>query len=437
MSHQSTFRNASEKLFFTAFCGLLIFGPLAFGAVEVWSRSVLEIASGVLLLWWAINAWQERRAEVRLQWPLLFLAGILLIAHFQLLAERTAYSFATAEAVRLWVALGIMGFLALQLFASAHIQNAFVRAMGTFAFLYAAFALIQDFTSKGKLYWTRIPEHGGSVFGSYVNHNHFAGLMEMLLPFPLMLALNPRSSNASRAIWGFVFVVCGTSIVLSQSRGGMIAALVSVAVVIALLTLQPRHRKMAVVASMCLLLATGAFLLLVGNEQVANRWRDSSGAESDLIRRSVSSDAVRMMAARPFIGWGAGSFANVHPRWKSLPTNRLAEHDENDYLETLAETGIMGGIFLAGFVVTLLWSGRSLRDFSFRRDLPRLCGYAGCIAMLVHSAFDFNLRIPANAALFLVLASLAVSQVESEGEVIQLRSVQRFEVVPAEPEYEV
>ena len=50
--------------------------------------------------------------------------------------------------------------------------------------VYAFFALAQGLTSNGKFFWVYTPRFHGSIYGSYVNHDHYAGLMEMLVPFP-------------------------------------------------------------------------------------------------------------------------------------------------------------------------------------------------------------------------------------------------------------
>ena len=62
-----------------------------------------------------------------------------------------------------------------------------------------AFALIQGISSNGKLYWIRQPRMGGWIYGPYVNHNHYAGLMEMLVPIPLVLALTRSGHQPAHA----------------------------------------------------------------------------------------------------------------------------------------------------------------------------------------------------------------------------------------------
>ena len=71
-----------------------------------------------------------------------------------------------------------------------------------YGFAVAMFALMQGIASNGKLYWLRTPQSGGWIYGPYVNHNHYAGLMEMLTPIPLVISLSRRRSTSSQGIGG-------------------------------------------------------------------------------------------------------------------------------------------------------------------------------------------------------------------------------------------
>src|SRR5439155_8043375 len=92
------------------------------------------------------------------------------------------------------------------------------------------FALIQYFTWQGRFYWLRAT--GYSVFGPFVNHNHFAGYMAMLMPVPLALILRAVRGQA-RLVYGFAAALMGTAAMVSGSRSGVIslvAALVLMAI---------------------------------------------------------------------------------------------------------------------------------------------------------------------------------------------------------------
>jgi O-antigen ligase len=90
------------------------------------------------------------------------------------------------------------------------------------------------------------------------------------------------------------------------------------------------------------------------------------------------------------------------------------DHAHNDYVEAVAETGLVGAALILSALALFLrlafrrW-GRPLQS---QNDWFRLGAALGCCGLLVHSFLDFNLHIPANAAWFAVLAGLATTETE-------------------------
>ena len=99
--------------------------------------------------------------------------------------------------------------------------------LAVYGFVLAAMALVQGIAPNGKLFWVRQPRHGGWIYGSYVNHNHYAGLMELLVPIPLVLSLSRLVHEKERIAAGVAAAVMVGTIFLSGSRGGMLAILSS------------------------------------------------------------------------------------------------------------------------------------------------------------------------------------------------------------------
>ena len=83
--------------------------------------------------------------------------------------------------------------------------------------------MLQGMAPNGKLYWIWPLQQGGSIYGSYVNHNHYAGLMEMLMPFPLVLAATHFTDGNRKIVVAGIAALMAGSIFLSGSRGGMAA----------------------------------------------------------------------------------------------------------------------------------------------------------------------------------------------------------------------
>ena len=129
-------------------------------------------------------------------------------------------------------------------------------------------------------------------------------------------------------------------------------------------------------------------------------------------------DTWRIFLDHPFVGTGLGSLQLVYPPYESLYDGKIVNHTHNDYLEVLAETGLLGGICCAWFLgVLLVQSLERLRPFnnSFSGVL-QLSGLVACSGFLVHSFVDFNLHIPANALLFFLMAHLATAEIQQTGQ---------------------
>ena len=87
----------------------------------------------------------------------------------------------------------------------------------------ASFALLQGLSPNGKLYWLRTPRMGGWIYGPYVSHNNYAGLMEMLVPIPLIFCLTRYAQGHMRTVIAAGAALMAGTIFLSGSRGGMIS----------------------------------------------------------------------------------------------------------------------------------------------------------------------------------------------------------------------
>ncbi len=116
----------------------------------------------------------------------------------QLATGRTAYRYETFSASLLYAAYGILCFLAIQVLRRTSQVRILTIAFSAYGFLLALFAMLQGFSGTSRLYWLRTPRMGGWIYGPYVNHNHYAGLMEMLLPIPLVFCLTREAHGPRR-----------------------------------------------------------------------------------------------------------------------------------------------------------------------------------------------------------------------------------------------
>src|SRR5207244_13366496 len=186
-----------NRILFSVAC-LLLFCPLAFGAVDPWSIFILQAGSVVLLVIWAID--QRRASEVTFFWsplfpPMIAFAALLCV---QLLPGMSAYWHATFSQLLLYTSYGILNFLLVLTLT----RNRQIRLLGKEFAIYGAavalFAVLQNLSAPTKLYWLRTPRFGGWIYGPYVNHNHYSGLMGMLIPVPLVFAFRRLGNHRAR-----------------------------------------------------------------------------------------------------------------------------------------------------------------------------------------------------------------------------------------------
>jgi O-antigen ligase len=276
-----------------------------------------------------------------------------------------------------------------------------------FGVLYAFYAMAQELTSSGRFFWFYTPRFHGSIYGSYVNHDHYAGLMEMLVPFPLVIAMGRMLRGAQRVLVGFCAVLMATTIVLSGSRGGMIAFAFEVFAFTALTMYQRRNPKIAL-ATFALCSAVLGFLLFLGKGKVLGRLGDL-GPD---MRFKMTWDCLKIFTHKPVLGWGLGTFPTIYPSFRSFYTNLFVNQAHNDYAQLLVETGLLGFGLMLWFVFRLYRHGfPTSRRWEFKWDAAiSLAALLGCTALLLHSLVDFNLHVPANAAMFYVLCALAAAR---------------------------
>lgn len=410
---------SSSALFSVTRWGLvavLLAAPLAFGAVQTWAWCSLLIASLALLLLWSATSAQQ--GVLRIQWtPLYIPAGLFLtLALVQYYGGFTLDAHATRNSIYSLVTYLILFFLVGQLFAEA--PTAVWRTLGLVVAIYAfsmgLFAILQFFSSHGLIYCT--VKSPGWVFGPYVNHNDYAGLMEMLIPIAAGYVLSRPRTDPRRLLLVFSICVPVASVLLSGSRGGFIALLIETLILGCVLWRQ-RDDGTSNFKILTVLGMTAALLLFcwMAPGRIARRLDGLANlrqtAEVTYEARKVAAlDTLRIFRAHPWIGTGLGSFETVFPQYRTFPSNVTWAHAHNDYAEALAETGLAGGILMV--LALVLFFRRAFRDLHHRlrseAGWVQMGAALGCCGLLVHSLADFNLHIPANAAWFGVCVGLSI-----------------------------
>ena len=394
---------------------VLLLGPLAFGAVEPWSIFALEACAMSLLGLWAYKQWVNGALNVTdhaLYRPMAAFFALVLV---QWMVGTTAYRHVTYTHLLLYAAYGMLVFVVTQTLRRSSQFEQLAKLFTGYGAAVAAFAVLQGMAPNGKLYWIWPLEQGGSIYGPYVNHNHYAGLMEMLTPFPLVLAATRfTDGNRKIAVAGIAALMAG-SIFLSGSRGGMAAIAVQMLVLGVFLVRKRKGNWKQPLTLGAFVAVVIVFLIWIGGNELTRRLVSiHSEAREEInggVRLAIDRDCLRMLLKRPLLGWGLGAFPVVYPEYRSFYTTFFVNQAHNDYLQLLVETGLAGFSVAIWFLVLVFRHAKGkLRNWTETANgAMTMAALLGCVGIMVHSFLDFNLQIPANAALFYVLCAIAAS----------------------------
>jgi len=204
----------ARRILVTGMSAILIVAVLAFGGNDYWSVTILEAGSVILLLFWLLP--QLSSGKIQLRSGLLYLPMILFgsIIVAQVVLGLSAYAYVTRFELWKYAAYGGLFLLANQCGRTE--AHRLLTILATFGFVVALCALLQYLTGRGEIYW-KWPGLSSS-FGPYFDHNHYAGLMEMLTPIPLVIALMEGSRRHAQLLWMVPAILMAATIFVCGSR---------------------------------------------------------------------------------------------------------------------------------------------------------------------------------------------------------------------------
>jgi O-antigen ligase len=418
----------------------LVLATLAFGAVHYWALGFLAIGAALVIALWCADAWTTREFRFSASWLQLPLAATAMLGLLQLLPLRrivfpgeTSTSaatlsldpFATRMAVVLIVVLLIYFAAALAFVDSRHRLNRLAAMIFVFGVIIAGIGLIQYFVSPLKIYGIREPNQA-LPFGPFINRNHFAAFLVMIIPLPLALIMERAVGRDRIPLYGSGVLLMVIAVFTTGARAGLLTLTSVVGFLVLLRVVRYRgtsHRGRPLVfaaAAAGALIGALVLVLLLGGAAPLSRILGQSPAGDATAgdRLQYWRASTKLIAQHPLVGVGLDAFGIAYPRYDSLNGAYRVERAHNDYLQVLAETGLLGALLALSFVFILFrqgWAAAGQTHNPLRRALI-MGALAGCFGALVHSFFEFPLRTPSNALLFLLLAAIATVDVGSARE---------------------
>jgi O-antigen ligase len=440
---------------------------LDFGGVQPLAYSLMEIVLFATLLALLIHQTWRGRLQLGVSiWPVLFAVWVALqmiplpASLVRALQPVRFHEPLTTSADARWLTLSVyphatlllwmrfLGYLtafilAVHLFDSRKRRSILVGTligMGLFESIYGSAEYV---SGSERIFAYTKRDYRGMATGTYINHNHYAGLLELTLPFLVGLALyyfqiwqQNRGKRFSRdrqkgaagfqaVAYAFLVIAIMVGLIFSRSRGGILGALFSLVFITLLGQLRARRKTWLLGVFVFLAVAAG-YGLWIGLGPVLTRFEQLGlgTQEFDVATRlSFSTDAMNLIRDYPWTGMGLGTFAIGFRHYQTAWTIFFVDHVHNDYLEFAAETGVIGValLFLPILYLLIRMIIRFLKDA--RRYRPSIL--LGCIgsvlAILIHSTMDFNLQIPANALVLAVVLGIGYKAacVERAGEEVE------------------
>jgi O-antigen ligase len=399
---------------------ILLYSPLAFGAVRL-SEFVLVLWLTVvaLLLWWG-RFWLN--PEHRLFWPPMNWAILAFMGYGVVRYATAEVEYVARQELLRVLVYGALYFVVLHNLYRQRLNRVVSLAVVFLGLGLAMMAFYQFVTGADHIWSASKPliyrKRGSATF---INPNHLAGYLEMVLPLALAYTLTSRFKPLAKVLIGYAALGIFVGLVATVSRGGWIAAGMSLALLVGWLVRQRGYRLQGLLIAAVLVCMAGLFVWK-GRFSPGRSEALEAAAWAEDLRWKIWKPAWAMWREHPWLGLGPGHF-DVHyfkyrPAEFDLQFRPIRVH--NDYLNTLVDWGLVGGgLMLAVWVLFFTDLARSWRyvqrapsDLGAKqsnRTALVIGGTLGLVAILIHSWSDFNMHIPANALLATTLLALISS----------------------------
>lgn len=427
---------------------LILLSPLPFGNVETWSVSLFEIISFITFGTWLTG--KILRGRIRLMpSPIYIPMGLFLIlimlqtmnlpeTILGLLSPHTAslwqsksealrhifgndvklgntisiYPFVTSRKFLLYLSYAAFFLVAADFIRTKRQIRRFFWIIFTVALIESLIGLLQ-YISSG----TTVP-----ASGTYVNPNHFAGLLLLVIPLFMgyMLYLYTQHGTelsrwglklpgSSQLIIFFSTSLMAISLILAQSRGAILSFAASIFFFYVLIQRSKKSRSNKWLLGSFLLIIV-VYSIWIGLDPVLDKFTETG--EDAPNRTYIWKDSLDMIKDFPLVGVGLGNFGLAYTLYKKEAYwAHVYDHAHNDYIELACETGLIGFILVFWALIAYFRRVAANEKYAIPEQDPyryyiMLGAVSGMVGMFAHTITEFTFQIPANAYYFTFLFAL-------------------------------
>lgn len=441
---------------------VVVLAPLPFGSNRPWAWSLLSLCVAALVVIWAIAAIIDANT-MQLSWgryrPLFILFGLFIAwSCFQALVpvpkqfwapgwEQVAALDGPAAGVistdaeqsltSIMCLLAYAGifWLGMQVGRRTHYANLALWSVALAGLAYALYGIVVQLEGSNMILWFLKWSYKNSLTSTFVNRNHFAIYVGLSILCTLALIANEarkatEASIATRSgfiqfldnmsmqivVLAITFMVLATALLLTQSRAGAMMTVIAIIAFLAVLaTTSSFAAKSTIRFGLVILVGGGVFGVISGSLLIS---RIADVAENLSERLTVYKTTLQIIADRPLLGFGLGSFPSVYPAYRGAefsPNDATYDYAHNIYLQLAMESGLVGAALLVLNIILItavcVWGARQRHRNGFFAAL----GVAATVLVGGHGLLDFSLQIPAIAATYCLILGVAYAQAWSTG----------------------
>ena len=413
-----------SKVIFGALVGLIAITAVPYGTVEAWWKAAFVCAVFAICIVAIIETLVSRANRIAggpVLLPMLTLSALAYLQTFSISADPFQTRFFALQLLALTAFLALLYRYAI---TERRLRVLVYTVLGI-AVASAIFGILRQTTQHETGFILPLLKQNQG-YGQFINKNHFAYLMEMAFGLGLGIILSGAIKTDRVIIYIALLFPIWTGLVLSNSRGGVLAMLAQI-VVAALLLLSFQTfsvaRSVALKAILIIILAGGVLAgtfwvggdRLATNFEAATREFDRDATTTGASRNEIWRASLKMFAAHPILGVGLGGYwigITAHHEASGLMTPQEAH---NDYLELLSSAGLIGFAICIWFVIAVVRLIR--KNLSVNTGFTRAVRFGAVLGLTgaaAHSLVDFGLHIMINAVVFVTLIMLGTQITQNQ-----------------------
>ncbi len=426
---------------------LLVLSPIFYGSVFQWSKnSIVALVYLIFSIWLVSLLLKKEPFRINTLYLLPLLIFIFLCIFQTLSIPNFIHKILSNESYIIWddsrKLLSEVGpYYSRDWFTLSIYPYATTSSLSLFAsYILFGFFISKYINSKSRLYIVIIPiilvsalesmigiyqsssvygiTHSQGAHGTFVNKNHYAGLLELIIPLLIGFGLSFNNNwlkgkkslarllitfNTFKQILIFILVFLTIlALILSKSRMGIISIILALFLLFTLLSYISQNYKHIVWFCVFTILFLITLIFIIDINPILQRFHNITSNQRFLVWK----DCIHIISDFHLFGSGLGTFQYIYPLYKENLKAAVDYHyAHNDYIHLLVETGLIGFSCLMTALIILTKDVYNFLSFHYKTEnsygfFITLGAFSGVVSILVHSLADFNLHIPSNALYF-------------------------------------